>query len=45
MLLLVGDDGGADGGGGELVSLEADGGVAGCDDKGLGELEGRAADH
>ena len=45
MLLLVGDDGGADGGGGELVSLEADGGVAGCDGKGLGELEGRAADH
>ena len=45
MLLLVGDDGGADGGAGELVALEANGGVAGCDGKGLGELEGRAADH
>jgi hypothetical protein len=45
VLLLVGYDGGADGGRGELVALEADGGVAGCDGKGLGKLEGGAADH
>lgn len=45
MLLLVGYDGGVDGGRGELVALKADGGVAGCDGKGLGELEGGAADH